>query len=79
MKQFLAEHPDAKVALDQLAHAVPWFDTFQVVAAPKAMEDQAQALFAGRVKPAEAAKAAQKAADELLKPYVAETALKTWS
>ncbi len=79
MKQFLQQHPDAKVALDQLAYAVPWFDTFQVVAVRKAMEDQAQALFAGRVKPADAAQAAQKAADELLKPYVDETALKSWS
>ncbi|MGO9742395.1 MAG: ABC transporter substrate-binding protein [Roseiarcus sp.] len=79
MKQFLQQHPDAKVALDQLAYAVPWFDTFQVVAVRKAMEDQAQALFAGAVKPADAAAAAQKAADELLKPYVVETALKSWS
>ena len=79
MKQFIADHPDAKVALDQLAHAVPWFDTFQVVAVRKALEDQAQALFSGKVKPAEAAAAAQKAADELLRPYVAETALRAWS
>ena len=78
MKQFLAEHPDAKVALDQLAHAVPWFDTFQVVAVRKAMEDQIQAILSGKVKPAEAAANAQKAADALLAPYVAETALKSW-
>ena len=78
MKQFLADHPDAKVALDQLSYAAPWFDTYQVVAVRKALEDQAQALFSGRIKPREAAQAAQKAADELLAPYVNQTALKTW-
>jgi len=78
MKQFLVDHPDAKVALEQLAHAVPWFDTYQVVAVRKAMEDQIQAILSGKVKPAEAAATAQKAAEELLRPYVAQTALKTW-
>ena len=78
MKTFLADHPDAKVALDQLQYAVPWFDTFQVVAVRKAMEDQVQALLAGSVKPADAAANAQKAADALLAPYVNQTALKSW-
>ena len=76
MKQYLAEHPDAKVALDQLVHAVPWFDTYNTVAVRKAMEDQVQAILSGKVKPADAAAAAQKAADELLRPYVEQTALK---
>ncbi len=76
MKQYLQEHPDAKVALDQLAYAVPWFDTYNTVAVRKAMEDQVQAILSGKTSPADAAAAAQKSADELLRPYVEQTALK---
>jgi sn-glycerol 3-phosphate transport system substrate-binding protein len=76
MQQFLADHPDAKTALDQLPYAVPWFDTFNTVAVRKAMEDQVQAILSGKIAPADACAAAQKAADELLRPYVNETALK---
>jgi sn-glycerol 3-phosphate transport system substrate-binding protein len=76
MQKFLADHPDAKIALDQLKFAVPWFDTFNTVAVRKAMEDQVQAIFSGKTAPADAAAAAQKAADELLRPYVEQTALK---
>ncbi len=79
MKSFLNDHPDAKVALDQLAYAVPWFDTYNVVAVRKAMEDQIQAILNGKVKPAEAAANAQAAANELLRPYVTQTALRAWS
>lgn len=76
MQKFMADHPDAKIALDQLKFAVPWFDTFNTVAVRKAMEDQVQAIFSGKVTPADAVVAAQKAAEELLKPYVEQTALK---
>jgi sn-glycerol 3-phosphate transport system substrate-binding protein len=76
MQKFLAEHPDAKIALDQLKFAVPWFDTFNTVAVRKAMEDQVQAILSGKTAPADAAAGAQKAADELLRPYVEQTALK---
>ena len=76
MQKFLGEHPDAKIALDQLKFAVPWFDTFNTVAVRKAMEDQVQALFSAKTSPADAVAAAQKAADELLRPYVEQTALK---
>jgi sn-glycerol 3-phosphate transport system substrate-binding protein len=76
MKQYLQEHPDAKVALDQLVHAVPWFDTYNTVAVRKAMEDSVQAILSAKMTPAEAAAAAQKSADELLRPYVEQTALK---
>jgi|SRR6516162_11774217 sn-glycerol 3-phosphate transport system substrate-binding protein len=31
------QHPDAKVALDQVEYAVPWFDTYNTVAACKAI------------------------------------------
>jgi sn-glycerol 3-phosphate transport system substrate-binding protein len=76
MKQYLQEHPDAEVALDRLAYAVPWFDTYNTVAVRKAMEDQVQAILSGKTSPADAAAAAQKSADELLRPYVEQTALK---
>jgi sn-glycerol 3-phosphate transport system substrate-binding protein len=76
MKKYLQEHPDAKVALDQLVHAVPWFDTYNTVAVRKAMEDQVQAVLSGKTSPADAVAAAQKSADELLRPYVEQTALR---
>jgi hypothetical protein len=31
------QHPDAKVALDQVEYAVPWFDAYNTVAACKAI------------------------------------------
>jgi sn-glycerol 3-phosphate transport system substrate-binding protein len=77
MEKFMTDHPDAKIALDQLEYAVPWFDTFNTVAVRKAMEDQVQAILSGKIAPADACAAAQKAADELLRPYVNETALKS--
>jgi hypothetical protein len=39
-------------------------------------EDQVQAILSGKTTPADAIQAAQKNADELLRPYVEETALK---
>ena len=75
MQSYLAEHPDAKVALDQLQYAQPWFATYATVAVRKAMEDQVQAVLSGRIKPADAVVAAQKAADDLLRPYAERTAL----
>ena len=77
MQSYLAEHPDAKVALNQLQYAQPWFATYATVAVRKAMEDQVQAVLSGRIKPAEAVANAQKAADELLRPYAERTALDT--
>jgi sn-glycerol 3-phosphate transport system substrate-binding protein len=76
MKKYLEDHADAKVALDQLQYAVPWFDTFNTVAVRKAMEDSVQAILSAKTNPADGAAAAQKAADELLRPYVEQTALK---
>jgi sn-glycerol 3-phosphate transport system substrate-binding protein len=75
MKAYLAQYPDAKVALDQLEFAVPWFDTFNTVAVRKAMEEQVQAILSAKTTPGEAVVAAQKAADALLRPYVEATAL----
>jgi sn-glycerol 3-phosphate transport system substrate-binding protein len=56
---------------------MPWFDPFNTVAVRKAMEDQVQAILSGNVVPTQAVVAAQKAADELLRPYVEQTALKS--
>ncbi|WP_342360991.1 ABC transporter substrate-binding protein [Terrarubrum flagellatum] len=75
MKSFLAEHPDAKVALDQLAYARSWFATYNTTAVRKALEDEVQAVMSGKKKPAAALKAAQANADQLLRPYVEATAL----
>lgn len=76
MKDYLAKNPDAKVALDQLPYARPWFATYSTVAVRKAMEDQVQAMLSGKISPEDAAANAQKTADALLKPYVDQTALK---
>jgi sn-glycerol 3-phosphate transport system substrate-binding protein len=76
MQKFITEHPDAKVALDQLEFAAPWLDTFDTAAVCKAMEDQVQAILSARIAPADAVATAQKAADALLRPYVEQTALK---
>jgi sn-glycerol 3-phosphate transport system substrate-binding protein len=76
MKTYLAEHPDAKVALDQLVYARGWFSTYNTVAVRKALEDGVQAVLSGKTTPEAAMAAAQQQADELMKPYVEQTALK---
>ena len=77
MKTYLAEHPDAKVALDQLEYARGWFSTYNTVAVRKALEDGVQAVLSGKTTPEAAMAAAQRQADELMKPYVEQTALKS--
>jgi sn-glycerol 3-phosphate transport system substrate-binding protein len=76
MKAYLGEHPDAKVALDQLAYARGWFSTYNTVAVRKALEDGVQAVLSGKTTPDAAMAEAQKQADALMKPYVEQTALK---
>ena len=76
MQAFLKENPDARVALDQLLYARPWFATYQTVPVRKALGDQVQAMLSGRVKPADVVSVGQRAADALLRPYVEQTALK---
>ena len=76
MQAFIKDHPDAKVALDQLQYARPWFATYQTVPVRKALGDQVQLMLSGRAKPAEVVANGQKAADALLRPYVEQTALK---
>lgn len=75
MKTFIAQNPDAKVALDQLAYARPWFATYNTVAVRKALEDEVQAVMSGKKKPAAALKEAQTNADKVMRPYVEATAL----
>ncbi len=76
MKDYLATHPDAKVALDQLQYARGWFATYNTVAVRKALEDGVQAVLSGKLTPDAAMEAAQKQADGLMRPYVEQTALK---
>src|SRR4029077_8958157 len=76
MKTYIAEHPDAKVALDQLAYARGWFATYNTVAVRKALEDGVQAVLSGKATPEAAMAAAQKQGETLMKPYVEQTALK---
>jgi sn-glycerol 3-phosphate transport system substrate-binding protein len=76
MKEFIAKNPDAKVALDQLPYAKPWFATYQTVAVRKALEDEIQAMMNGKKKADQAVRDAQKKADELMRPYVEQTSLK---
>ena len=76
MKTFMADHPDAKVALDQLAFARGWFSTYNVVGVRKALEDGVQAVLSGKAKPEAAMAKAQQEADALMRPYVEQTALK---
>ena len=76
MQEYLQKYPDARVALDQLQYARPWIATYQTVPVRKALGDQVQAMLSGRAKPADIVVAGQKAADALLAPYAAQTALK---
>ena len=69
MKAFVAEHPDALIAVKQLEYAQPWLSTYNVVAVRKAIEDQAQAVLSGKKQADEAVREAQKNADEILRPY----------
>src|ERR1700722_17621577 len=76
MKTYLGEHPDAKVALDQLADARGWFSTYDTVAVRKALEDGVQAVLSGKMTPEAAMAEAQQQADALMRPYVEQTVLK---
>ena len=76
MKTFMADHPDAKVALDQLAFARGWFATYNVVGVRKALEDGVQAVLSGKAKPEAAMAKAQQEADALMRPYIEQAALK---
>jgi len=76
MKSYMAAHPNAKVALEQLKYARGWFDTYDTVAVRKTLEDGVQAILSGKTTPEKAMATAQQQADALLKPYVDQTVLK---
>ena len=76
MKEFMAKNPEAKIAIEQLEYAKPWFATYKTLAVRKAIEDQMQAVLSGKVEPKQAVETAQKNADEIMRPYVERTALK---
>ncbi len=76
MKEFMAKNPDAKVGVDQLLYAKPWFATYKTVPVRKAIEDELQAVLSAKKSPKEALVAAQKIADDVMKPYVEQTALR---
>ena len=74
MKAFLAEHPDAGVAVDQLKYTKPWYATFNYLAVAQPMGDAIQAVVSGKMTAAEAASWAQSQADQILAPFVRSTA-----
>ena len=76
MKEFLLKNPDAKIAIDQIVFAKSWFATYKTVPVRKALEDEVQAMLSGKKSPKEALVAAQKSADEILKPYIDQTSMK---
>lgn len=76
MQAFVARNPDAKTAVDQLAYAKPWFATYKTVAVRKTIEDELQAVLAGKKTPKDALATAQKGADAIMRDYVERTALK---
>ncbi len=51
MKAFLDKNPDAKIAVDQLANAKPWFATYRTVPVRKAIEDELQAVLSASASP----------------------------
>ncbi len=76
MRTSINEHPDAKVALDQLVYARGLFSTYHVVGVCKALEDGVQAVLSVKATPEAAITKAQPEADALMRPYVEQTALK---
>lgn len=74
MKAFLAEHPDAGIAVDQLKYTKPWYATFNYLAVAQPMGDAIQAVVSGKMSATEAASWAQSQADQILAPFVNATA-----
>ena len=73
----MQNNPDALRAVEQLEYAGPWIATYNTVAVRKAVEDEMQALLSDpELSIDDAAARAQANADEILEPYVNETALK---
>jgi sn-glycerol 3-phosphate transport system substrate-binding protein len=69
MKEFLAKHPDAGVAVKQLKYTKPWYSTYKLHAVATPMGDAFQSVLLGKSNVADAARKAQKAADAILAPF----------
>jgi len=69
LKSYAKDFPQAVVARDQLEHAVAEFSTNATGRVREALSNAVQAALTGRQTPEAALKAAQEAADRLLKPY----------
>jgi len=69
MKEFIAQFPDAGVAVDQLQYTKPWYSTFNYLAVAQPMGDAMQAVVSGKASVRDATKRAQSQADELLAPF----------
>ena len=69
LKAYGKDFPAALVARDQLKVAVAEFSTWQTARVREALNNAVQAALTGTQSPADALKAAQASADELLKPY----------
>jgi sn-glycerol 3-phosphate transport system substrate-binding protein len=76
MKEYLAQHPDAKPSVEQLAYARGWFSSFRSTTVRMALEDGVQAVISGKATPQAAMQKAQSEAESLMRPYVERTALK---
>lgn len=78
MKTYLDNDPRAKVALEQLKYAYPWYATYETVSVRKAIEDQLAELVNNKKYTVdEAVQNAQQKADEIMLPYQNATSLKT--
>jgi sn-glycerol 3-phosphate transport system substrate-binding protein len=69
MKDFIAEFPDAGVAVEQLKYTKPWYSTFNYLAVAQPMGDALQAVISGKASVEDATAAAQAKADEILAPF----------
>lgn len=76
MKKYIAEFPAAKLALDQLQYAYPWYATYETVTVRQAIENELASVVSEKAKTAQqAAENAQKRADEIMAPYQKSSAL----
>lgn len=69
LKAYGKEFPQALVARDQLKVAIPEFSTWKTARVREALNNAVQAALTGTQSSADALKAAQATADDLLKPY----------
>lgn len=77
MQAYLKANPRAETALQQLQYAYPWYSTYETVPVRQVMENTLAEIISNPNSSVDAlADKAQQKADELLKPYQTQTALK---